>query len=213
MDPIRQIRLLIAPFFFFASLITAGLLSSNIAKLWPGEIDPGLGQIAGLAGIVGISVLPFGFLISTISMLMLRLFFIKSDGFYQSRLSEEELDLIWPKLKTTLKRKIYSKFNGKREKTPGSTKLKALVTFDHGIIYKESPGVFEWLTRTYTAFVVSVNSAIALALSFVVIIIINLCPPWPWWVISIVIFLTMVIGALSARRDNINVFKFQLYRH
>jgi hypothetical protein len=65
MDPARQLRFLVAPFFFFSSLLWGYYLSHGLPAL----------EVSGLIAVLVASFFPIGFFIGVLSHLLLKLFF------------------------------------------------------------------------------------------------------------------------------------------
>ena len=99
MYPSRQIRIIIPPFFLFASLISAVLFSIDLTtiRLWSQEIGlKGWEVIAMSLGLIGVATLPIGFFLSTLSTLYMDFFFrkiVKSMGLPRKNGQEVKLVL------------------------------------------------------------------------------------------------------------------------
>lgn len=210
MDPTRQIRLLIPPFFFYTSLLSAWFFT-EIQKQGGLLYKQDLSTIATVAVIVGASSIPVGFLLSTITFLFLRLFRLFGLN-HETGLSEENIDKIWPFLGTELpRRKLITKC---RKRTKRYIRHFVSVTIDHEIIYRYSKGIQEWMARSYSAYWVSACSATALLFSFIVVLSSEkLHAPCEWWIASVVVFVVMVLGAINARYDTFKMQEFQLHRN
>lgn len=210
MDPTRQIRLLIPPFFFFASILSAIFFSNMVESLdWIRKQSlPGL---VGIVALIGIATVPLGFFFSTATHIFLRLFRIFGWN-YENGLSEGDLNRIWPLLGTRLERdaRIKTYITGVR-KTSCETRHYVAATLDHGILYNHARGIQEWVMRAYTAFWVSACSVVALVLSLVVIVQL-VCTPWEWWVWYAIVLVILLAGAFLARHDTLRMTEFQTYR-
>jgi hypothetical protein len=211
MDPTRQIRLLIPPFFFFSSFLSA-IFTSNVYKYWHWLSKQDIATIAGFVAFIGVASLPMGYLLSTITIIFFKLF--RFFGLiYESSLSEEDLTRIWPLLNTKLGRDDRSKkylLCGKR--TSCETRWFASVILDHEIIYTRSKGIYEWMLRAYSAFWVAACSAMALIVSIILVIVSGIDAPNEWWVASTIFLAIMILGAYLARRDSIQMEEFQSHR-
>jgi hypothetical protein len=212
MDPVRQIRLLIPPFFFFGSLLT-GWFTSNIHCHWNWLKNQNITTITGIVAIIGIASLPIGFLLSTMTLMFLK-FFRYFGWTYETGLTENELSEIWPLLDTRLGR------NNNRglylltgERTSNETRWHASVEFVHNIIQSRSKGIFEWMSRAYSAFWICSCSLTSLVLTIVVLLFGKITPPAEWWYINGFLIIIMGIGALLARRDVINMERFQTLKN
>jgi len=205
MDPTRQIRLLVAPFFFFASLV--------LAYLTAGKEVPLQNNILALIGVITLSTLPVGFLISSLAFILLRVLFRAFGSNFETHLSEEDIDRIWPKLNTSIGRHACSKASKSGAmRTPKDIELYVAATFDHGILYEKSRGVHEWIMRVFTAFMTSVNSLVAILISYAAVAILCLSPSWQWWLCTGVIVIVLFIGAWRAQRTMLKMFEFQTHR-
>jgi hypothetical protein len=205
LDPTRQIRLLIAPFFFFVSII--------FAYLSAGKALPLQNNMAALVGVVTLSTLPVGFLISSIVHIFLRALFRMFKSNFETHLSEEDINRIWPQLNTSLgrhTRSIISKTGIK--KTPANVELCIAVTFDHGILYKNNRGVHEWIMRVYTAFMTSINSLVAILFSYIAVVFLRVSPPCVWWLCTGSIVILLFVGAWGARDTLFEIVEFQTHR-
>ncbi len=210
MDPMRQIRLLIPPFFFYASIILAKIFSTGRIE-WIS--DQKMGEIAGIAAFLALSALPLGFLISSLTILTLRVLFPLFGKCMETDMDEKDLDRVWPILGTKLKRDYRSKTSWTGEvTTPNDVKRDVNNTLDHGILYNYSKGLHEFIMRSYTAFIISSSSAIAILLSYIAIYFLNICLTLEWCFVIGIILLILIVGAYFSRRDTLRMVKFQTYR-
>ena len=195
MDETRQIRFLIAPFYFFASLIggafLAGALQVDVLT------DAQLHTVVALAALIIASALPLGFLIGSISILALRgLSVLWRWSSYEVQLQPETWQRLWPRFQTG---QPYEK----------SLELYAAATFDHELL---SRGVHEWLTRRWTAFNVAVHSCTALLLALLVGILLPFSVKPAWWVSTAVLAAVFILHARFASRDTMRMIDFQSHR-
>ncbi len=216
MDQNRQISLLIPPFFFFASLLLGAHFDPEICVtkiLWD--------KIGLYITISGISILPLGFLIGTISILFLRAVFLVfnfskkyKNVTYESFFTEDFIkEQIWPKLKmdedlydNLPKSKYYSK-GWMRKKL---VKLLAVVTYEHLLLNCD---IHDWLIRRWSAFYVCINSITALAISLILgTLYFSIQFSKGWFGIIICIIILFLISGIIAFIERIEMVEFQLRR-
>ena len=195
MDQDRQIRLAIPPFFLLASLLwgayLGGLDLSPILK--PDTAKEALGLLAAAA----VAILPVGFLISTISVTLLRVLaaiFRKST--YEAVLDDSTLVRVWSKLRSN---------QGKDAKLT----LYAAATFDHELL---APGIHKWLLRRWNSFNVAVHSIVALALAHAVAPVFSVPQGCAWWATTVVSIALLGWTAFNAWRDTMRMIEFQSHR-
>src|SRR5271170_6675959 len=97
MDQDRQIRFLIPPFFLFASLLWGAYLGGcDLSRIFkPDSLKDSLGVLAATA----VLVVPIGYLISTISVALLRILaFVLRRPTYEALLTDAALGRVWNKL-------------------------------------------------------------------------------------------------------------------
>jgi len=191
----RQLRFLIPPVIFLISLLWWGVV-----------IDPhkpllGLLKDAPILalGVGAAAVLALGFIISSISIFVLRLF-----GEYEAWFSDADLNLM---------REAINKKKGTIDK---KQKLYLVATYGHGLVARETPGLYEWLLRRWNVFLVSFHSCFALILS---LLIPSLLRGWEilskslflyWWLPVIILILVFVTNACRAYKENRGMTKFLL---
>lgn len=187
MDAVRQIRLLIPPFFFILSIVWGGVLAgSDFRALMQKE------TATFVIGAVVASLLPLGYLISAVSVSILR--FVDED--YEARLPDKCLERIWPHLESS-------------QQLDPEKRLYIAATFDHELL---SPGVHEWLLRRWNSFNIGAHSVTALLLAHLAGGLLGIDQKWQWWSTSGVIAVILVIHAKSAWRQTMLMVEFQSYR-
>src|SRR6266446_7888373 len=151
MDQDRQIRLAIPPFFLFASLLWGAYLSHrDLSPILKPETAK---EVLGLLAATAVAIVPVGYLISTISVNVLRLLaVIARKPTYEAVLDEATLERIWKQLKTS-------------QPTNKMLALYAAATFDHELL---ATGIHMWLFRRWTSFNIAVHSIVALVLALLV---------------------------------------------
>jgi hypothetical protein len=195
MDEARRFRFLIPPFFLAVSLI-AGLYFSEfsleqVLKSYSTE------HLLAFGAVIGASVLPLGFLLTSLSILGLyacaRAFGFKT---YEAVLPTETWKRLWPLLSTSL---------------PQDTKwhLYAAATFDHALL---APGVHEWIQRRWTTFNLSVHSFAAVAMSHFAALLPAVRETWEWVLLTATLLLVFGVTARIAWLHTMRMLEFQASR-
>lgn len=194
MDSDRQVRLLIPPFFFFASILLGTLLTENPIRNWVSSASDG--QLLAVGGAIAGSLLPVGFAISTITYLLLRLAFLPAKRSFETHLSPEALEALWPSLRTTLKQDAQHTFN-------------AAITLDHELL---SSGMHSWVMRRWNVCIISAQACVALGLAHALACQLRLEQPKQWWAGSLSIAAVMAVSGVIAWRGTMGMLEFQAYR-
>jgi hypothetical protein len=192
MDQARQIRFLIPPFFLFLFLIWAAHLSG-----WKGIADLTKDGVK-LLGAAAVAILPLGYAISVLSVLILKLLCIRPARFEAGRV---DLNALWPALKMKAHLKA-------REKD----RLYIVATFDHDYLPTR---LHEWLRRRWNSVMVSANSAVAMILSIPIAYALGIEVPWKDWWFSLpfaLLLLALIAMAFCARRETFQMLAFQAGR-
>jgi hypothetical protein len=196
MDQDRQIRFAIPPFFLFASLLWGAYLShQNLCSIFKPETAK---EVLGLLAATAVVVVPLGYLISTISVNILRLIaLIARTTNYEAVLTDATFDRIWAQTRTgQVKHK--------------SLTLYAVATFDHELL---STGVHMWLFRRWTSFNIAVHSIVALALALFVAPCFSIPRVCAWWLSTIVVVGFLSLMAWTAWAEVMGMLEFQSHRH
>lgn len=209
MDPIRQIRLIIAPFFFFLSLGLA---------LWPLE-NPQI-TTTHIIGIIGISTLPLGFLISNITIILLRLIFRIFGRNYETDFTVADVNRIWDNLniRAQYRDELFPQNSTRINKSSLDNILDVTIIHDHGILYNNNRGIHEWIMRAYSGFVISINSVMAIIFSYIVAFYLDFRSIFEikhhadWLIWTSIVLMILLVGALRARDDLFRTTRFQTYR-
>lgn len=194
MDSDRQIRLLIPPFFFFASLLFGVWLTDNQYRqfVWTAEGE----KLAAAGAVVAASLLPVGFVISSLTFVLLRIVFWPTGRSFETHLSAAALKEVWPRLRTTLTLKQEHSFY-------------AAITLDHELL---APGLHAWIMRRWNAFLICVQGCTALLLAHVVGYRLGLGHPRPWCMASATLFILLAVNAVAAWRGTMEMIEFQAHR-
>ncbi len=195
MDLDRQIRFAIPPFFLFASLLWgAHLAGRDLSSFFKPETAK---EALGLLAASAVAIVPIGFLISTLSVAVLRgMAVIARRPTYEAVLSDSALERIWGQLKSTqvLDKKLT---------------LFAAATFDHELL---ATGIHTWLLRRWNSFNVAFHSVVALALAHAVALIFHIPQVCAWWVSTLALVALLFLTALNAWRDTMRMVEFQSCR-
>lgn len=195
MDEARRFRFLIPPFFLAVSL-TAGLYFSEFKfeeflKSYSRE------QLLAFGAVIGASILPVGFLLTSVSILSLHICALVSRSrTYEAVLPNESWKAMWPLLNTNL---------------PVGTgwHLYAAATFDHALL---APGIHEWIQRRWTTFNLSVHSFTAVAISHLAAPLPAIRETWPWGLLTATLLLVFGITARIAWVQTMKMLEFQASR-
>jgi uncharacterized membrane protein YjdF len=195
MDQHRQIRFAIPPFFLLASLLWGAYLGGrDLSPIFKPETAGGL---IGLLTVATVAIVPLGFLISTVSVLLLRgVAKIAKIRSYEAALSDTTLDLIWDQLRSVQAR-------------DKKMTLYATATFDHELL---APGIHTWLLRRWNSFNVAAHSVVALVLAHVAAPILCIRQVCAWWFSTLVLAGILAVTAYNAWRETMKMIEFQSHR-
>ncbi len=201
MDKDRQIRFLYPPFFFLASLLW-GLYLDPAKSL--SDFIPAAGSSVKTDALIttiiggGVAILVLGFLIGTITVSGLRFgFFLFARRHFEVVVSKAAFERIRQQVIPSL--------------TPLDRRQRfcSAVTFDHELISK---GVHQWLIRRWSAFHVSANSVVALILAPIAGSHLNISVGCDWGWTTAIICIILLINAILAWRETMNMIDFQSHR-
>ena len=195
MDQERQIRFLIPPFVFILSLLWgAHLAGIDLRPLF--GVDA-IKSILGILAVGAVTAIAVGFIISTISVNILRVIFcLFKKPAYEATLTDETLRRIWLQIKTKLP-------------FDRNLALFAASTFDHELF---SDGIHYWLMRRWSSFNISFHCCVALALSDAIAPFLPISQSYFWGITSIVLGLFFLLNAICAWRETMHMLDFQSYR-
>ena len=210
MDEDRKIRFLISPLLFFAS-ISWGLLRDG--SLTFGSILPGInfkiGNLPDLLSILlggSIAVFTVGYIIGTITYVILRLAFIiarrfgRGSGSHEIALSDEAFRHIWQKI-------------GASGEPSRAEMFFAGSSFGHDILRKQHEGIHRWIVRRWNAFSVAATSCTALVLSLIVGANLQIKLTPSWFIPVALTLIVLCLAAIIAWRDTMGTLEFQAMRH
>jgi len=212
MENNRQMRFLIPPFVLLASLLWGALVDPNFSLL--GNIKS-LSDSAGVSDVIsivlggGVAVIASGFLISSVSLFLLRVFdSIHMFEFgHEAPVSSKVLDNILVVLEQKLNEEQSTNVKGQQRSKPS---LPVVATFHHHIIPKP---LSEWLSRRWNSFMVSVNSIVALTVSYLIGCYLNVKLEPLWIVPGIFLLVALVVNSRFAWTQTRDMLTFlSLYK-
>jgi hypothetical protein len=154
-------------------------------------------EVLGLLAAAAVAIVPVGFLISTLSVALLRvLWVITRSPTDEAVLSDSTLERIWDQLAST---------QAKDKKLT----LYAAATFDHELL---APGIHKWLIRRWNSFNVATHSIVALVLAHAFAPIFSIPQVCAWWVSTLALVALLLFTALNARHETMGMIEFQSYR-
>ncbi len=195
MDQDRQIRFAIPPFFLFASLLWGAHLGHrDLSPIFKPETAR---ELLGVLAAASVAIIPMGFLISTLSVMLLRLLaLIARIPTYEAVLKDSTLERIWDHVNST------------QAKNKTLT-LYAATTFDHELL---AAGIHTWLMRRWNSFNVATHSIVALLLAHALAPVFSIPQVCKWWVSTATLVAVLFVNALCAWRETMQMIEFQSYR-
>lgn len=192
MEHDRQIRFLIPPFvLIFSILIGAYFGGYDLLNVFEKGYDVNALLIffAGSA-----SVIAMGFIISSISIIILRLIsFLFGRYTYEAALDEETLKRIWGKINTTIPFDI-------------AKILFVAATYNHD---KLSPRIHEWIMRRWNSFHISFHSFVSLLLSHLLGAIFRINESLCWLIVTATLCGIFLINAIISWKETMGMVEFQ----
>lgn len=198
MDDARRFRFLIPPFFlglsFVVGLYFSGFEFENLQHKYSTE------ELVAIGALIGASVLPVGFVLTSLSILCLRVIWRVFGGqtyeSYEIALSDETWDRVWPLLRTRIQREP-------------RWHLYAGATFDHELL---PPEIHEWSQRRWSTFNISAHSFTAVAVSHLAALHPAIHETWEWLLVTLVLLVIFGITAWIAWLQMIRMLEFQASR-
>ena len=190
-DEARRFRFVIPPAFFVASLLL-GLYYSDFDFL--GVLGSlGTEKLVALAGLAAASAVPVGYLLTSISLILLRGIFRLFSYTYEIVLPPKAWNRIWPLLKTDLQ-------------TERKWHLYAAATFDHEMLRSETHA---WIQRRWSTFHVSAHSCTAVIVSHIAALFGPVRETWGWVLWSVGAVVILGLSAWIAWRHTMQMIEFQ----
>lgn len=172
MDKDRQFRMLIPPFFLFASVLWEAYLSGDLGRYvqrMANNTDPNsLKSVLSILGVLGVATLPIGYAIGvfTLSFLRsLRVLPLFPHRAYDVPISKHAMEKIWQKLGISKESK--------------QSALCVAAVFDHVLLQRP---IHEWLFRRWTTFNICTQCATSLVFSYALGSAFNVRPTLWWWI-------------------------------
>jgi len=154
-------------------------------------------EVFGLLAATAVVMVPIGFLISTLSVALLKgLAMIATSPTYEAVLSDSTLERIWGQLQTT-------------QRKDKKLTLYAATSFDHELL---ATGIHTWLMRRWNSFNVATHSLVALLLAHAVAPVFSIPQVCAWWTSTLVLAGLLFLTALNAWRETMKMIEFQSYR-
>jgi hypothetical protein len=176
------------PFFLLANLLWGAYLGGrDLSPIFQPETAK---SVLGVLAVAAVMIAPTGFLISTLSIALLRLLAVVfRTPTYEAHLSGPALDRIWGRIKSS---------QAKDKKLT----LYAAATFDHELL---AGGIHTWLLRRWNSFNVATHPIVALALAHAAARIFALPQTGWWWLSTILLWVLLFCTALKCvARDDVN---------
>lgn len=197
MDKERQIRFLYPSFTFLLSLVLGASLDVNgrfVKNLSDFTEDDNLTTI--IVALFGLGSLVFvlGYLIGTISLILLRIVFFFNRFSYEFVLSDKTYKEIGK-----LILKGHDKTLRKKEK------MYAAVVFDHSYINER---VHSWIIRRWNAFLIASFSVVSLAASLIFGKSLGIAYRWGWTITVIIFMCCLILQAILSYVDTMRMITF-----
>jgi hypothetical protein len=161
------------------------------------------------------SSLPFGFMISSTTICCLKVARLWGWN-YETDMTMDDVRTLWPLLGMTITiEQALSSMRCPTVRRVRESRLRAFVsvTVDHHLLFENAKGIQEWMTRSYSAYVVSLNSIFALLLSLVPISLRwGSRVPLSWWLAVVIVTGALLWGAVTARNDTMRMQRLQRMR-
>jgi len=198
-DQDRQIRFLIPPFFFYASLAMGLYLGGRLRVVVTALSEKPWKELhVLLIAAIGAATIPIGYIIGLVgirlvSIVFLVLFWRRIP--WDVQWSDNSLQSLWRRLGQTRDRRL---------------DLQASSYYVHSLLPET---MYEWILRRWTAFLVAVHSMTALFLSHLVgRFALHIPPSLAWMLTSVVVSAVLLFAAVEAWQQVERMHRFQLQR-
>jgi len=189
MDEIRKIRYLVAPVFFFASLLWGRYLAHEEVKLENLQL---------VAALIAASFFPVGFLINAVSIGASQLVF-----WYFTRQPND----VW--LRKEVQEAVWKKIGPIEGGARRDLDFYASATFDHEVMSLQT---HEWVMRLWSACMISKTSAVALLLSPFIGLVVRIKWTWGWLLTVISASALLIFNAYVTWRHCTKMIELQSLR-
>ncbi len=212
MDAVRQIRILIPPFFFFAAiLLGAHFDTENLVRTVVSDVES-TQSLLGVIAAAAVFVIPFGFFIGGITRLSLTALCWALSKFV---LPQPVWFETWPPDRSNFVARIWP-FLGSSLPPDVNRLFYATVTFDHHVLYGHARGIHEWLLRRWSGFSAASGSCVSLLLAVPGSFALGIeWTKWSWWPGHLVFIFVLAILCCTALRnwlDTMRMLAFQSHR-
>jgi len=204
MDPIRQIRFLIPPFFFYASLLWGVYWSDPCHNMFNLMFHADLNWTA-IVGFAVAMALPVGFLIGTLThVFLIVLFRIKwPEHDYDFYCTRGTLLKIFRKFRTSFSVSSYESMGNDEKK---KSKFLTLLSLIQGELFNKCPEIFSYATRVWTAYILSANSAMSLFLAPVLgFFLFGVGLSWHWLGFTFFLLFVFIISVFHSHKRTFQI--------
>lgn len=197
MDRDRQIRFLYPPLIFISSIALGVWLdypnsfSTTISSILTNANTTNV--LATLLGL-GSLVLVLGYLIGTVTILLLRLLFIKNRCNYEFKLSKQTYDEIGKLI-----------FKNKNDTVEKKERMYAAVVFDHSHI---NDRIHSWIVRRWNAFMIASFSVVGLLGSLILGPLLGFSVTWGWFFTVVFFIICFVLQGWLSYRETMRMITF-----
>jgi hypothetical protein len=210
MEHDRQLRFLIPPLVFLASLLWGSILDpqSHLLQMLTSELagETELSQVISLIFAGGVAVVAIGFLISAIAIAILRLLFLapylmgKTPGGYEAGVPKTSFQFLWNSVTGD-------------SKPVERDMLYAVGVYDH---CRVPSSLHSWVGRRWNTFMVSVNCCVAIGLAHFVAshsTWFGIAATQTWRRTDATLVIVLVINGFVARRQALRMIGFAATHH
>jgi hypothetical protein len=192
MDQDRQIRFVVPPFLLFLSMLWGSYLGGrDLSSILAPETAR---EILGVLAATAVAIVPLGFVISVLSITVLRLIaWLAGWPTYEAHLSPQAFARIWKQI-------------GSPQVKDEALTLYAVATYDHAFL---KPDIHTWLFRRWNAFNVAAHSAVALFLAHAISPFFEIPQTTKWWASTVSLVALLLVNAAIAWRDTMRMLEFQ----
>jgi hypothetical protein len=204
MDEDRKIRFLVAPILLLASIVWGAWSDETFHYLMR---DPSFdwSKLAGLIAGGSLVVFAGGYIVGTITYVLLRFAFIlrpmHKPRFHEVAMSAEALKEVWKRINA---------FEAS-ESEQRRRELFAGAFFDYVVLRKEYEGVHEWLFRRWNGFNIAANSIVALYFSLLLGLAFGIHLTWVWCLPVLVLAVLLCFVMYWAWNDTMTMLDFMIW--
>lgn len=200
MDKERQIRILYPPFLLLSSLLTGSYFDDKFEKLKTFlDIVPN-DEIKNIILIIlggGVLVLVLGYIIGTITIVLLRALSYRNGGNYEINFKPDIYERIWEIII----------LNPKGATISQKENLYVIATYDHQFLPKD---IHKWIQRRWNSFYTSANSAVSLIISILIVHPLKSTPGIYWTIILGILICVLIYHSYKSWRETMDMIEFQI---